>query len=814
MGANSGTEILSFRPFPEFDAKGKALTVPPVVPLPCPAGARLLATGQNRDDGHDLYIGGAGVHLIAADEFDNHKDTAIVEVISGDVAHDVRRLSIAESPTGAVSIWGLCTDGSLLTARSDSPAREATAFSTPLRLRSDVQSIAPVHGDHATSSSMIITYTDGPCAAHVHRDAETGAWLEESPVLVDAPHEVVKMSCYGVALRMMDSGAMPQIGRKVLVSASALASVMINGRSVFIGPNLSVEVQTDANGAVNLYDKVRSLAPPVYRFKIDTYDKAIDVIQAAAAHERFAAMTTEDLLASDLLPAAMNTAARRGEVEGMVAALNKAAQMASAATSGVLPGVRESDGGAFSTRVADTSMPQQRWAVTAGANGIGMANAATADRLVMAAAHGGDVFAALGDTLADFFEGVWQGIKTGWTFVVNLAGDVWEFICEIGGKVRKFVLDTLEEIGGFFAWLWEQINVGLEKLWDYLKFIFDWDDIMIARDVMASATDNALIHIRDNILDVKTQVSKGFDTMKGTIRGWKADMGVPITQLPPPPKGSSFADLFQSASTSVHGFVDMATGNVAFGWINDQFAKIMDEIIKVDMPDYAPDMLSEVENFVMGTLSGELDNIMETWRQIEADIHAIIGNVPPSSDMFSFDTFAKIVVAAGADVAIGFLNAIEILLVKALELVAKMVDGIRALLFATVSFPFIEKLVELVAPGTHLDTSFRLIDVLMLIAAIPATIAYKLIFGKAPFKRGDEFRTSFGVISAQDEENADFIATLKPFLGTGVALREDDCGRLLCGDGVHGRCLVKCARRDCHSHLCSDWGGCYGLHPP
>jgi len=768
LGTNAGAEILTFRPFPEFDAQGRALSVPPVVPLPCPKGARLLATGQNREGGHDLYIGGQGVHVIAAEEFDNHKEAALVEVMAAAVATDLRRLSIAESPSGAASVWALGLDGAVLTARAESAARDAAAFSTPLRLRAQVQTIAPVHGDQATTTSMIVAYTDGR-AAHLHRDAETGAWLE-APVLVEAPDEVVKMSCYGMALRMMDRGGMPQMGRKVTLSASALTSVMVNGKSVFIGPNLTVEAATDANGAVNLYDRVRSLAPPVYRFEIDGYANAIDVNPAAAAHERLAEIQAEELLASDLLPAEFKKGSRRGEVEGVVAALNRTAQMAAQATSGVLPGVRESRGGAFSNRLANPQASAPPFAVTSGVGGIALANPATADRLISAAATGGDVFAALGDTLADFFEGVWQGVQTGWTFVVRMAGKAWEFICEIGGKIRKFVLETLEEIGGFFNWLWEQVKVGLEKVWEFLKFVFNWDDILVARDVMVAATDQALIFVRDNISGVTGQVSKGFGSMKTRIRDWKVEFGIPITELPPPREGESFADKFQSAGDTMHGLLDQATANPVMGWVGDQFGKIMNEIIRVDVPDCAPNMLEELEKFVTGTLAGELDTLMATWNQIAADIHAILGNTPPSTDMFSFDTFAKIVIAAGAETAIGLLTGIEVLLVKALDLAAKMVDGLRAILFAKVSFPFIEKLVELVAPGSPIDTSFRMIDAIMLVAAIPATIAYKLIFGKAPFKRGDEMKTAFGMISAQDEEHASFFATLKPFLGTGVAV--------------------------------------------
>jgi hypothetical protein len=420
LGGSGSRTVLSFRPFPKFDNNGRAISVPPAVPLPCPEGARLLAVGQNRNGGHDLYIGGDGVHLIPADEFDNQDDAKIVRVIAREAATGVRRLAIAEQPDGAVSVWALRTNGDLVTARTGSADRTADAFSTPLRLRAGVQELAPVHGDHCATTSMVAVYTDGR-AAHIHRDAETGAWLE-APVLVAAPDQAAKMSCYGVALRFLDNAALPRAGQKVTVSASALTTVILNGRSVFIGPQVSVEAETDHNGAINLYDRVRSLTPPVYRFAIDGYGKVIDVNPSAGVQERFATMTAAELRKATvpdgkggetpLLPAEFRTGGRSKEVDGMVAALNRTAGMALDATAGVLPGVRECSGGAFSARLGGEDRqaalrkrsPASRWAITAGTNGIGMADAATIDRVVAAAARpGGGAFADLGDSIADFF---------------------------------------------------------------------------------------------------------------------------------------------------------------------------------------------------------------------------------------------------------------------------------------------------------------------------------------------------------------------------------------------------------------------------
>lgn len=140
---------------------------------------------------------------------------------------------------------------------------------------------------------------------------------------------------------------------------------------------------------------------------------------------------------------------------------------------------------------------------------------------------------------------------------------------------------------------------------------------------------------------------------------------------------------------------------------------------------------------------------MRTWEQLQADIRKIVGDAMPDAASLSFDTVRKMFIAVGADAVIGLLEGVEVFVLRALDLLADMIEVMRAFLFAKISFPFIEKLVALVAPGVHIDTSFRFVDALMLLVAIPATIAYKLIYNEAPFKRGEVLQLPFGRVTVQ-----------------------------------------------------------------
>src|SRR5262249_7864758 len=213
LGQSGRTRVLSFRPFPRYRADGRVAAPPGVVPLPCPAGANVLATGLTRNGGTDLYIGGQGLHTIAADDFDNQARATLIPVMSADAAPDVQQVCVADAADGSVAAYALLQNGSLVVARRGGASEADAGWHTPLRIRKDVQDVAPVHGDQHARTSLLIVRTDGT-AAVLLQDAGTGVW-RESPLLVSNPNEVSAVSCFGTTLRLVASDALPRTSTPV-----------------------------------------------------------------------------------------------------------------------------------------------------------------------------------------------------------------------------------------------------------------------------------------------------------------------------------------------------------------------------------------------------------------------------------------------------------------------------------------------------------------------------------------------------------------------------------------------------------------------
>lgn len=784
LGTSGGQPSLAFRPFPTFGPSGTATSIPPVVLLPVTGGTTVLETGPTTPDGTDLFLGGEGIQLITGAAQDDAKRAAVTTVAGPDAVSRTVDLALGPAAEGTESVWALQADG-VLTVVSRAPG--AGGWGTPLRLRTGVQEMAPVGGDAHQSASVLVVYGDGH-AAHLWRDGRTGAW-QEAPIPVADPEQVSAVQAYGTSLRVVDESGVPRPGVMVRASASALASVTVNGSAAYLGPGVEVTATTDANGSVTIYDPVRSLTPAVYRFAVQATGQVLDVNPAAGVHGRFLTVTADDLRGAQvtavdgtrtpLLTDAFTTGADRGQVDAVAGALNQGARLA-ASTDGPVPGVSVVGGTAgasvpaaptatlaastpagappFSSTLRPDALPADyRWGVQSDGGGVRMLDGDALSALVGAAADAERFFVGLGDTIADFFEGLAHRLEEEVSVALHRVQDAFEFVCELGGKVRRWLVRTLEEVGAFFTWLWGRIEVGLEELWGWLKFVFDWSDVLRVRDTMVQVTDQALQYLQSSVSGVRSQVSAGCDAAVAEIERWRG-LASPVAGVPtPPPPDRDLQSQLKAGLAGVEDLIDKATGHSVVSWVMQRLEGLISEAIQFEGASPADDLIQAAVDFATGLVSDEVNNLIATVERVQGDLVRLFGGRMPAPQELSFETVRDAVVAVGADAFEGLLTGLRDLVLRALDLVVSLIGALRDALFLRIRFPFVEKLAALVAPGTHVDASFRFVDALMLLAAVPATIAYKVFFDDVPVRPDDVITLPFGRVTVQSVADLDAV---------------------------------------------------------
>ncbi|WP_420137936.1 hypothetical protein [Sphingomonas sp.] len=716
-----GARGLQSRSIPQFDSRGRARTSPPVQVWRCPAAANVLAIGRPGPDGADLYIAGDGVHCIAAESFDYGARATRREVISPLLVKGTSRLVVAETPEGNAEIWTIDALGQLWSAR-----REGTDgnWSAPLLLREDIAEVAPVPGGDHVAATLLLVYRGGS-AAHLWRDAQAqGSWHEAEINLAD-PEGGAKTTCLGTNFRVLSHNRTPLAGRRVTLTASVPCNLVVNGRSVFVGPGLATIVETREDGSIGIFNRAKSFGPATYRLAVDGLEQAIDLSPGTVILKRLGAINADTLRAATvndneaLLPEDLRSGADRDKVEGLARALREAAQLAPAGNSGV-PGISFVDpDAAFNNQIDPDALPDNyALSVKAGADGLEVTTQAAPPR-----AQGGGWIEGVGDTLADLLESGLGALQRGASYIIAKVEDGYHFLCEIAGKVKAFVLSTIEEIGNFFEKLWESAKVAAEKAWDYLKFLFEWEDMLLVRDIISNAVEHHLIQGRRQVNRGKRAVSAAMEGLRDSIQTAAHQLGLSNYQKLPSARALDAANKVASDAPPDHE-AEAAQNNSITAWLRDQFNAIFDIIIRIEPPQVPADVAEP--DLPAGTV---LTTIEAGWNAMKGDIQELVGPDFELGDL-SFDLLQRIVVTIGLRFAETAVGTLEVIAIKLLELIDKVLEALHTILFSTVRFPFIEKMFDFF--GLSIDTSFRLMDMFALIVAVPTTLVYKVVTGERP----------------------------------------------------------------------------------
>jgi hypothetical protein len=743
LGMSGETRVLSFRAFPKYNSSGKIINIPAVIALRCPPGANVLDAGLTGPDGSNLYIGGQGIHLYTATEIldkveeAEYTQIAAPDIATKDIATNVQDLVVAEAANGSATVWALLNNGDLnIVKRADAKAN----WSNPLLLRHDVQEIAPVHGNENITTSLLVVYKNSE-ATFLWQDPQQGVW-QESQLLVKNPEEVTKVTCYGTILRVLGDGGIPKPGVKVTVSASVLSSVVLNNKAEFIGPSVSVVTQTDFNGSISIFDRVRSLTPALYRFTVDGVEGSFDVNPAGSVYQQLQSITADKLREARVIPADIDSK----QVDTVTATFNKLAKLANS-TNEVegAPGVfKASTGSAFSSTLQVQS--NSPWGIQTNASGVQFLDDSDIEKLIHSS-NVGEFFHNLGDTIVDFFEGIgnWveKKIEEGITFILHKTQDAFEFVCKIGEKVKKFVVEKWEQLGSVVTWLWRKIKAELEKVWEYFKFLFNWEDILRVKRAMVNVADETLQYLQASIGTMKASVEEGFDSVIKQIDHWRTEaVGGPPTKLDKPAPGSSFLDAHKEATKDKQKKIDQASGNSVVAWVMNKINELGNEIIELKGPDPMSHLSDAMTEFFTGVVADEIKALSATFEQIKADVVRLFDGKFPTLDDLNFEVIKKLLISVGANTIEGLLKGIKSLVLRFLDLMQELIGVMHDLLFREIRFPFIEQLVELIS-GKSIKTSFTLVEGLMLLFAVPVTISYKIFTNESPLKKDERITHPF-----------------------------------------------------------------------
>ena len=95
-------------------------------------------------------------------------------------------------------------------------------------------------------------------------------------------------------------------------------------------------------------------------------------------------------------------------------------------------------------------------------------------------------------------------------------------------------MNTVDSIGKALSWIFTKLKVALNRLIDYLGFLFDWDDILDAKDTFSAFITAGIHWSADKIDSVIPDVDSFFQKILDGLGKKPTELDVePVDQGPP-----------------------------------------------------------------------------------------------------------------------------------------------------------------------------------------------------------------------------------------------------------------------------------------
>ncbi|KAG8924301.1 hypothetical protein FRC01_011677, partial [Tulasnella sp. 417] len=308
------------------------------------------------------------------------------------------------------------------------------------------------------------------------------------------------------------------------------------------------------------------------------------------------------------------------------------------------------------------------------------------------------------------FDWLRRGLEDVEDFVVDFAEDVAHLAITIAGKAWKFILDCAAAVVKGMQFVLEKIGVALEKIWEYVKFIFEWEDIKNTYQGIKNIVNSALDYGIRVVGDKTDEVGKIFDKLEGQL-GSALNVKLPDGHGA---KKQSEAEVDSGSSTSG------ATSHTRNAEVNNATYHFEEgkKTARFQPGTTAEAILSLWDN----TIHPALEQAAAGAKKISDDIWALFdGKVNVSVE----DIFATI----GGELVHLVVTLLKSIVQGLMGLGQIILMGIKGLLNTSIlNFGIfgglIMKLFSL--------PEFSILDVVAMVAAIPTTILAKLITGEAP----------------------------------------------------------------------------------
>lgn len=697
-----------------------------------PKGAAALGMLQNPDGTTDLYIAGNGVYVYTSDNMQpNATPVQIGTTLNAGIGTE---LAVRQDSSN-IAIWVL--DQGVLSYMHGTKGAGAPTWTTPLPVQSNVGQIAALRNTTRDTNELFLVTADEQLS-YLYQDPASTIWQQVVLPLADVG-EVLPFQCYTTHITLRDQ-ANAAVVRPFGLSSSQWSYLTVNGAACICDADTTAAVTSDATGGITVISKVSGLSTPTISLHASFLEEVVDINPQAIINSNLKNFTTAEAL----------NAATTQTGQPVVAGPTTLPVDSVAKALGQLTLVHDGNGNASSTGVSvrQPTAPRSNFLNLGGLqsnagfamSGVGTSrvmyhDAASAPALLpdlhahsLRAVQLGVSQQALftsnaGDEVKAFFGDVLQALLHGLEqigdFFVNVANEVATFTIKLAEGLYTVILDTVEKVMQVMSWLLQQLEIGLEKLIDWLGFIFGWDDILKAHRIIVNATTKSLEYAEAQVANAETVVAGFFTQLRSSFDSLQPPTG-PNATSSVLSQTNNPTPTFPASESSQADYVRSPGGS--FASYHLQHSGVLNATARPTTT--APPTGNALVDTFTQVLEPVVKDVGQTFENMFVDLRDgfLSGTLTPTTALAMVKT----------DAVSGMLNTAEDAAEGLLTVADDLITSLQSTITTAWDIPFLSPLYKLITKGSDLN----LLDAMALLLAIPAVPMYKLVAGKSPFANG------------------------------------------------------------------------------
>lgn len=587
-----------------------------------------------------------------------------------------------------------------------------------------------------TNSNKLIRYWQNP---------ETAQWFT-APIEIERTAEsVVSVPTHALEITVLDTDGVPQPNAQVELAATFLTNLSVNGLSYQASLTDTINVNTDTTGKLIINQRANSLAAASIFIKTAfTGPVPVQIEPNAQLQEKIRLTNTDAVLnAKDKNGNyLLSEQYRTPQNAQSIAAIMNSSMALTGQEGGKLKYLYKSKtrSGSWSPYINTANVAQQNWQIDF-SSGFPVYKTLTNDEVQMFRQSDQDLGGFLGIEWGD----VWNAIKDGVESVVNTIKRIvvtvgkaikvaFEFIIDGVTRVFEAVLEFVQQAFDFVEGVWNWMKVKLSQLFEWLGYLFEWQDIRRTAEVVKFNLNTML-----DFSVVATEHVKGVfdawiaelkDTLKQAVDSYINQLGTGATL-------GNYGDEYKKDDPEKEHALDH---NILLNSLKENYQD--SEAMKgftLNLKDDSPimellDKMKELsENFEFGDGKKAFDEALGYFTNIKEN--------PSQALQLILSGLLKI----GESVALFLIDFGAGVVRTILDVVKMLIEAFKDLLNTTWRIPAVSDIFKYI---TGSDLSFSIIDIISYLVAIPSCVLFKAVYNKAPFPTDEsveEFKNTYNL---------------------------------------------------------------------